>query len=66
MIWNQSEVINPSGTLNFLRVPSPGIIRYVALVKTGVSEELIASITRVTRIGDLGTTSAVTNYRGTL
>jgi hypothetical protein len=31
----------------------------VGLVSTDVSEELIASIIRVTRIGELGTTSAV-------
>jgi hypothetical protein len=33
----------------------------VALVRTDVSEELIASIIRVTRIGELGATLAVTN-----
>jgi hypothetical protein len=32
----------------------------VALVRTDVSEELSASIIRVTRIGELGTTLAVT------
>jgi hypothetical protein len=31
------------------------MLRRVALVRTGVSEELIASIIRVTRIGELGT-----------
>jgi hypothetical protein len=33
----------------------------VALVRTDVSEELSASFTRVTRIGELGTTLAVTS-----
>jgi hypothetical protein len=33
----------------------------VALVRTDVSEELSASFIRVTRIGELGTTLAVTN-----
>jgi hypothetical protein len=33
----------------------------VLLVRTDVSEELIASIIRVTRIGELGTTLAVTS-----
>jgi hypothetical protein len=33
----------------------------VALVRTDVSEELTASIYRVTRIGELGTTLAVTS-----
>jgi hypothetical protein len=35
----------------------------VALVRTDVSEELSAIIIRVTRIGDLGTTLAVTSNR---
>jgi hypothetical protein len=34
----------------------------VALVRTDVPEELSASIVRVTRIGELGTTLAVTSY----
>jgi hypothetical protein len=38
----------------------------VALVRTDVSEELSASIIRVTRIGELGTTLAVTSNRRTL
>jgi hypothetical protein len=40
---------------------SSGMLRRVALVRTDVSEELTASITRVTRIGELGTTLAVTS-----
>jgi hypothetical protein len=36
------------------------MLRRVALVKTDVSEELSASFIRVTRIGELGTTLAVT------
>jgi phospholipid N-methyltransferase len=35
------------------------MFRRVALVRTDVSEELSASIIRVTRIGELGTTLAV-------
>jgi hypothetical protein len=38
----------------------------VALVRTDVSEEFSASYIRVTRIGELGTTSAVTSNRSTL
>jgi hypothetical protein len=38
----------------------------VALVRTDVSEELKASFIRVTRIGELGTTLAVTSNRSTL
>jgi hypothetical protein len=42
------------------------MLRRVALVRTGVSEERIAYIIRVTRIGGLGTTLAVTINRSTL
>jgi hypothetical protein len=42
---------------------SSGMLRRVALVKTDVSEELSASFIRVTRIGELGTTLAVTSNR---
>jgi hypothetical protein len=35
----------------------------VALVRTDVSEELSASFIRVTRIGELGTTLAITSNR---
>jgi hypothetical protein len=40
---------------------SSGMLRRVALVRTDISEELSASIIRVTRIGELGTTLAVTS-----
>jgi hypothetical protein len=42
------------------------MIRHVGLVRTDVSEELSASIIRVTRIGELGKTLAVTSNRRTL
>jgi hypothetical protein len=42
---------------------SSGMLRRVALVRTDVSEELSASFIRVTRIGELGTTLAVTTNR---
>jgi hypothetical protein len=35
------------------------MLRSVALVRTDVSEELSASIIKVTRIGELGTTLAI-------
>jgi hypothetical protein len=38
-----------------------GMLRRVALVRTDVSEELSASFIRMTRIGELGTTLAVTS-----
>jgi hypothetical protein len=38
-----------------------GMLRRVALVRSDVSEELSASFVRVTRIGELGTTLAVTS-----
>jgi hypothetical protein len=43
-----------------------GMFRRVALVRTDVSGELSASYIRVTRIGELGTTLAVTSNRSTL
>jgi hypothetical protein len=42
---------------------SSGMLRRVALVRTDVSEELSASFIRVTRIGELGRTLAVTSNR---
>jgi hypothetical protein len=42
---------------------SSWLLRRVAHVRTDVSEELSASIIRVTRIDDLGTTVAVTSNR---
>jgi hypothetical protein len=44
-------------------MPSSGMLRRVALVRTDVSEELSASFIRVTRIGELETTLAVTKYQ---
>jgi hypothetical protein len=42
---------------------SSELLRRVVLVRTDVSEERIASIIRVTRIGELGTTLTVTSNR---
>jgi hypothetical protein len=42
------------------------MLRLMALVRTDVSEERSASFIRVTRIGELGTTLAVTSNRRTL
>jgi hypothetical protein len=42
------------------------MLRRVALVRTDISEERIASILRVRRIGELGTTLAVTSNRNML
>jgi hypothetical protein len=44
---------------------SSGMLRRVALVRTGVSEEPSASIIRMTRIGELETTLAVSSNRWT-
>jgi hypothetical protein len=43
-----------------------GMLHHVALVGIEDSDELSASIITVTRIGELGTTLAVTNNRRTL
>jgi hypothetical protein len=40
---------------------SSGMLRHVDLVRTDVSEELSAYFIRVTRIGELGTTLAITS-----
>jgi hypothetical protein len=45
---------------------SSGMLRRVALVRTDVSEELSASFIKVTIIGELETTLAVTSNRRTL
>jgi DNA-binding TFAR19-related protein (PDSD5 family) len=45
---------------------SSGMLRRVALVRTDVSEELSASFIRMTRVGEIGTTLAVTGNRSTL
>jgi hypothetical protein len=45
---------------------SSGMLRRVAVVRTDVSEEHSVSIIRVIRIGELGTTLAVTSNRHTL
>jgi hypothetical protein len=38
------------------------MLRHVALVTIDVSEERIASIIRVTRIGELGTLAVISNW----
>jgi hypothetical protein len=43
-----------------------GMFHHVAFVRADVSEEGIASIIRVTRIDELGTTLAVTSNQSTL
>jgi hypothetical protein len=46
-------------------MPSSVVFRRVALVRTNVSEERSSSIIRVARIGEVGTTLAVTSNRRT-
>jgi hypothetical protein len=47
------------------KMASSAMLRRVALVRTEVSEELSVSFVRVTRIGEIGTTLAVTSNRHT-
>jgi hypothetical protein len=47
----------------FLRMVSSVMLRRVPLVRTDVSEDISASIIRVTRIGEVVTTLAVTSNR---
>jgi hypothetical protein len=49
-----------------MKMASSGMLRRVALVITDVSEELSASFIRVTRIGELGTTVALTSNRASV
>jgi hypothetical protein len=44
-------------------MPSSGMLRHVALVRTDVSEEPSASIIRLTGIGELGTLAITSNRR---
>jgi hypothetical protein len=44
-------------------MPIAGMLRLVALVRTGVSEEFSPSFIRVTRIGELGAMLSVTSNR---
>jgi hypothetical protein len=56
----------PEDNLAFWRAVSSGMLRRVALVRTDGLEELSASFIRVTSIGELGPTLAVTSNRRTL
>jgi hypothetical protein len=47
-------------------MPSSGILRRVALVRTDILEECSAYIIRVTRIDEIGTTLAVASNRRTM
>jgi hypothetical protein len=47
-------------------MPSSGLLRRVAFVKTDDSEERSAFFIRLTRIGEIGTTLAATSNRRTL
>jgi hypothetical protein len=61
MAW-QAVLYSREITVLFLfRMASSEMLFRVALVRTDVSEDLSTSIMRVTRIGELGTTLAVTS-----
>jgi hypothetical protein len=57
LFWRQEKLTLLS------RMVSSWMLRRVALVRTDVTEELSASFISVTRIGELGTTLAVTSNR---
>jgi hypothetical protein len=63
-IWEEIENITKFWQENVKgKIESSGMLRRVAPVRTDVSKELSASFIRVTRIGELGTTLAVTRNR---
>jgi hypothetical protein len=66
VIWRSMKGNKIYAITYILRVVSSGMLRRVAFVRTNVSEELSASFIRLTRIGELGTTLAVTSNRRTL
>jgi hypothetical protein len=53
----------PRRHVGLWRMASSGMLRHVALVRTDVSEELSASIMRVTRISELGALAVTSNRR---
>jgi hypothetical protein len=65
-VWALDNAILEINNVLIQRMPFPDMLRLVALVRTDVSEERIASIIRVTNIGELGTTLVVTRNRRTL
>jgi hypothetical protein len=54
-------IIDAECTYLLLRMPSSGMLCHVAPVRADVSEELSASIIRVTRIGELATLAVTSN-----
>jgi hypothetical protein len=62
MLLKNKKNILGSKILLLLRMPSSGLLLRVALVRTDVSKERSASIIRVTRIGEAGTTLSITIY----
>jgi hypothetical protein len=62
-VKNRYNIRTNFRTKHILRMPSSVMLCRVALVRTDVPEERIASIIRLTRIGDIGKTLAVTRNR---
>jgi hypothetical protein len=59
-LWESNRKANEVRIM-LRRMASPGMLRRVALVRADVSEELSAFFIRVTRMGELGTSLAVTS-----
>jgi hypothetical protein len=61
----KSSITYKENSTLFGRMPSSGVLRRVAFVRTDFTEERSASVIRVARIGELGTLAVTSNGRET-
>jgi hypothetical protein len=61
LLYNTCQTLINWNSFLKVEMPSSGVLRRVALVKTDFSEEYIASIIRVTKVGTLGTLAGTSN-----